>query len=203
MKETTADISTLIQDDLNFNKGTARGEEMLDYSIKAFGVGKGVLVDENNRIVAGNKTVQAAIKAGIKKIRIVETDGTELVAVKRTDVDLDTKKGREFALADNVVGNVNFDIDYSKVREAMDKVEMHPEIWDVEMPKDKTLARWDGGPNEGASKFASFAFNVYNIIMSDDESEVLQEKAKAYNKEHGTMDGFIGMLIKEYYERNK
>lgn len=56
MKETTADISTLIQDDLNFNKGTARGEEMLDYSIKAFGVGKGAFLDEDNftgNLVAG------------------------------------------------------------------------------------------------------------------------------------------------------
>lgn len=203
MKETTADISTLIQDDLNFNKGTAQGEKMLDYSIKAFGVGKGVLVDENYRIVAGNKTVQAAIKAGIKKIRIVETDGTELVAVKRTDVDLDTKKGREFALADNVVGNVNFDIDYSKVNKAMERVEMHPEIWDVEMPKEKTLARWEKDPFKGAARLNTFSFNVYSIIMSEEESEALQKKAKAYNKEHGTMDGFIGQLIKEYNERNK
>ena len=35
--------------------------------------------DKNGNIIAGNKTQKAAIEAGIKKVRIVETTGDELV----------------------------------------------------------------------------------------------------------------------------
>jgi hypothetical protein len=35
---------------------------------------------------------------------IVESDGTKPIYVKRTDIDLDSKQGREMALADNATG---------------------------------------------------------------------------------------------------
>lgn len=192
----------LVQDDLNFNKGTVEGEGMLSRSIERFGVGRGVVVDKDNRIVAGNKTVASAIKNGIKRIRVVETEGDQLVAVKRTDVDIDTKKGREFALADNVVGNVNFEIDMDNVREAMERVELHPEIWDVDVPAEKTMRRFEQGSVKGES-LNIFCFNIYKITMSDGEARVLKGLAKTYKKEHGSMNGFIGDLISKYNERNK
>ena len=40
-------------------------------------------------------------------MRIIETQGDELVAVKRTDVDLNTQKGREMAFADNATASVD------------------------------------------------------------------------------------------------
>ena len=45
--------------------------------------------------------------AGIKKVRVIESDGTELIAVKRTDISIDSKEGRELALADNLTTQVN------------------------------------------------------------------------------------------------
>ena len=41
------------------------------------------------------------------KVKIVESDGTEIIAVRRTDLDLDSKEGREMALADNVTAQKN------------------------------------------------------------------------------------------------
>lgn len=105
------DINELTQDAHNFNKGTAKGKKLMDKSLKELGAGRSILVDKNGNIIAGNKTQQAAIKAGIKKVRVIETDGTELVAVKRTDVDLDTRKGRDLALADNATSRLNLDWD--------------------------------------------------------------------------------------------
>ena len=58
------------------------------------------LVDRNGNIIAGNKSQQAAIAAGIKKVRVIETTGDELVAVKRTDVDIDSAEGRKMAYLD-------------------------------------------------------------------------------------------------------
>jgi hypothetical protein len=202
MEERQIDIEALVQDDLNFNKGCAEGEKMIDYSLEHFGCGRSVVLDKNNRIIAGNKTAASAIKAGIKKVRVVEVTGDKLVAVKRTDVDLDTKQGREFALADNITANVNFNIDMEKVKEAMERVEMHPEIWNVEVPQSNT----DGPDRFGGDKnttvqVESFKFGVYDIVLSKAESEELQRRAKAYGKEHGKMDGFINTLLDEYYER--
>ena len=92
-------IEELIQDDKNFNKGTKRGKVLMKHSLQKFGAGRSVLIDKNNRLVAGNKTQEMAKEEGIKDVIIVETDGKTLVAVKRTDVDLDTPEGREMALA--------------------------------------------------------------------------------------------------------
>ena len=58
------------------------------------------LLDWNGNIIAGNKSQQAAIAAGIKRVRVIETTGDELVAVKRTDVDIDSAEGRKMAYLD-------------------------------------------------------------------------------------------------------
>jgi DNA modification methylase len=58
-----------------------------------------VVIDEDNRILAGNGTVDAAKRAGISKVRVIETDGDEIIAVKRSGLTEDQKIG--LALADN------------------------------------------------------------------------------------------------------
>ena len=62
----------------------------MERSLNELGAGRSILIDKNDNIIAGNKTQEAAIKAGITKVRVVETTGDELVAVKRTDVDIDS-----------------------------------------------------------------------------------------------------------------
>jgi len=104
-------LSELTPDDRNYNKGTAAGKSMIEKSLKKNGAGRSILLDKNNRIIAGNKTVENAISAGLENVLIVETTGDQIVAVKRTDIDLDTKKGREMALADNATAVANIDWD--------------------------------------------------------------------------------------------
>ena len=106
MSKELIDIEELIQDTLNFNKGTYEGEGLIKKSLERFKAGRSVLIDKNNNIIAGNKTVSAAATMGMK-VRVIETTGEELVAVKRTDIDLDSKEGRELALADNRTAQIN------------------------------------------------------------------------------------------------
>ena len=94
------DIRDIIPDDHNFNKGTEKGRGMIEKSFRELGAGRSILLDKNNRIIAGNKSQQAAIAAGIKMVRVIETTGDELVAVKRTDVDIDSAEGRKMAYLD-------------------------------------------------------------------------------------------------------
>ena len=70
---------------------------MIEKSFREFGAGRSILLDKNGRVIAGNKSQQAAIAAGIKRVRVIETTGDELVAVKRTDVYIDSAEGRKMA----------------------------------------------------------------------------------------------------------
>ena len=115
MSEKIVDIQTLVQDDHNFNKGTEAGRQLMERSFSELGAGRSILVDKDGRIIAGNKSQKAAIAAGIKKVRIIETTGDELVAVKRTDISLDSKQGRELALADNLTTQINLDWDQAEL----------------------------------------------------------------------------------------
>jgi len=105
-------ISDLTPDKQNANKGTPRGLKMLDDSLRENGAGRSILIDKHGVIVAGNKTVERAADIGIEDVIVVETDGTKLVAVKRTDLDLETDaSARRLAYADNRVGQVDLDFD--------------------------------------------------------------------------------------------
>jgi hypothetical protein len=101
-------ITDLQFDDKNFNLGSEYGAKLLDNSFSKFGAGRSVLVDKNNRLIAGNKSAEMFGQLGNENIIIVETTGDELVVVKRTDIDLDSQQGREMALADNQVSKINF-----------------------------------------------------------------------------------------------
>lgn len=103
-------ISDLIPDLHNANKGTPRGRGMLEKSLSKYGAGRSILIDKNNRIIAGNKTAEVAGAIGIENIRIIETNGKEIVAVKRTDLDLESDNAaRELAFADNRTAEVSIE----------------------------------------------------------------------------------------------
>ena len=80
-------ISELKPDTNNANKGTERGQYMVDHSISQYGAGRSILIDRDNNVIAGNKTLQAAVDAGLVDVEVVEVDGSKLVAVKRVDLD--------------------------------------------------------------------------------------------------------------------
>lgn len=105
-------VSGLLQDDRNANKGTERGRGLLEASLRKYGAGRSVLTDRNNKLIAGNKTSEIAVDdLGMETI-VVETDGTKLVVVKRTDLDLDQDStARELAFADNRIGQLSLDWD--------------------------------------------------------------------------------------------
>jgi hypothetical protein len=111
MAKQSTKISDLIADDKNFNKGSEFGNSLIEKSFRKFGAGRSILIDKNNRIIAGNKSVENAMAIGMEDVQIVESDGTKIIAVKRTDIDLDSEQGREMALADNASAKANIVFD--------------------------------------------------------------------------------------------
>ena len=128
-----ASIDSLIPDNKNFNKGTEFGEHLMDESLRKFGLGRSILIDKNNRIIAGNKTAEKAADIGFDNVIIVETNGNSLVAVKRTDIDLDSAKGRELALADNATSKANLSFDTDLIMQEAEKFDFDPEDWGIPM----------------------------------------------------------------------
>jgi hypothetical protein len=108
-------FSDFTPDDRNANKGTERGTGLIEKSLRTYGAGRSILADKHGKIIAGNKTLEGCASIGIDKVRVVETDGTELVVVQRTDLDLNSKAARELAIVDNRAGQVSLEWDFPEL----------------------------------------------------------------------------------------
>ena len=111
----TGKLSELTPDHSNANRGTERGRYALEASLRKYGAGRSILIDRNGRINAGNKTAETAADVGIDDVIVVQTDGRQVVAVQRTDLDLDSNEARELAYADNRVGQLDLDFDPAQI----------------------------------------------------------------------------------------
>lgn len=135
-----AKITDLTLDDRNANQGTERGDFMLTQSLQKFGAGRSVLLDKHGNVIGGNKTTAKFGEIGLEDVIIVQTNGRQLVAVQRTDLDIDSPEGREMALADNRVGEVNLSWDAGALAEIGQEVDLgqwftpdEMAAWDVEL----------------------------------------------------------------------
>jgi len=114
-------VSDLIPDPKNANRGTERGAQVLEQSLSKYGTGRSILIDKNSRVIAGNKTLETAGSIGIDDVIVVPSDGKKLIAVQRTDLDLETDPAaRELAYADNRVGQLNLDWDTEQMTADID-----------------------------------------------------------------------------------
>lgn len=91
-------------DKKNYRKHSEQNKKRIRKSLTECGAGRSVLVDKDGCLIAGNGVFEQAEKMGIKT-RVVETDGTELVVVKRTDIGTDDPKRKTLALADNATSD--------------------------------------------------------------------------------------------------
>lgn len=125
LQATELDLATLVPDRRNANKGTAKGRGLLAASISDLGAGRSVVVDAKGQIVAGNKSVQAFVEAGMADAIVIDSDGTRPIVVRRTDWDLDDRQGpaRRYAYADNRVGELDLSWDVDILMEDQDLVE--------------------------------------------------------------------------------
>jgi hypothetical protein len=92
-------IHDLHYDERNARRHTPKNLQMIEDSINELGMGRSILIDEENNIIAGNGTVESAILAGKIKVKVVEATGEEIVAVRRTNLSEEQKV--RMALFDN------------------------------------------------------------------------------------------------------
>jgi uncharacterized membrane-anchored protein len=106
-------LTELIQDPKNANRGRKRGSEAVEQSLRDLGSGRSILVDRNGVVIAGNKTAAGAAAAGLDPdVIVVESDGSKLIVVQRTDLDLETDpKAKALAVADNRTAELGLEWD--------------------------------------------------------------------------------------------
>lgn len=159
------DISDLKFDDKNSNKHTQKGMGLLEKSLQQFGAGRSILIDKDNNIIAGNGIVEAAGQVGLDKVKIIETDGTEIVAVKRTDVSLNSAQGREMALADNATALADIKWDEPVVEETAEQWEFNIEKWGL----DFSTEPHDYFGDERERTYKSTNLDKYDVNRADNK----------------------------------
>ncbi len=130
---TSLKIADLIQDDRNANKGTKRGHRAVADSLKLYGAGRSILIDKAGRIIAGNKTAANAAAAGIDDVILVPSDGTKIIAVQRTDLDLNDPKAKELAIADNRAAELGLEWDPEVLSQLATELNLKPFFTDAEL----------------------------------------------------------------------
>lgn len=84
----------------NYRKHNDKNKKLIQKSLKECGAGRSIVIDNEGEIIAGNGIYEQAQKLGLKT-KIIETDGSELVVVKRTDLQTDDDKRKQLAVMDN------------------------------------------------------------------------------------------------------
>ncbi|RRB13456.1 hypothetical protein EHT87_14365 [Larkinella knui] len=164
----------MIPDDRNANVGTEYGGHLLQKSLQKLGAGRSILLDKNNRVIAGNKTLETAAALGLENVQIVESDGKTIIAVKRTDLDLDSKRGREMALADNKVSQVNLSFDADVVDDIAADFDVDLNEWGFDSiePEEKKISL-----PSGEKEFKQMTF-----ILTDDQAKRVESAIKLVKK---------------------
>ena len=93
----------LIQDEHNYRKHSDTNKARIKKSIDEAGLGRSVVIDADGVLIAGNGVQQVVDKD--TPVKVVETDGTELVVVKRTDLHSGDPRRKTLALADNATAD--------------------------------------------------------------------------------------------------
>lgn len=100
------------QDKRNYRRHSDKNKRIIKKSLDEFGAGRSILIDNEGEIIAGNGVKE---QWGDKPIKVVETDGTELIVVKRTDLNTNDEKRKQLALIDNHASDTSeFDFDLIK-----------------------------------------------------------------------------------------
>lgn len=114
--EKKSTVKALKLDPKNANKHSEYGTGLLENSIRENGFGRSIVISNDNVVIAGNGTVEGSVAVGMENVRIIETDGKELIAVKRTDIKSNTAQFYKMALADNIVAQKNIVMDIELVQ---------------------------------------------------------------------------------------
>ena len=101
------------QDKRNYRIHDDRNKDLIKKSIDECGLGRSIVIDNDNEIIGGNGIVSQLPEN--TPIKVIETKGDELVVVKRVDLSSEDEKRKKLAIMDNSTSDSSkFDIELLK-----------------------------------------------------------------------------------------
>lgn len=124
-------------DKRNYRKHSDKNKALIKKSLEECGAGRSILIDAEDEIIAGNGVYEQAKALNIP-VKIVETDGSELIAVKRTDLQTADIQRQRLAVMDNSANDTSeFDIVLLQEDfEVPDLQDMGVDVPDIEIDED-------------------------------------------------------------------
>ncbi len=152
---------------------------MLRRSLEKLGAGRSIVVDAQNRTIGGAHVLEVAAELGLPATEI-ETDGTELIIVKRTDLDYDADgRARELSIADNRTAEVGIQFDYDKLMDTAKELDISDWFSDVELERiTKDMEKFTGD----------------NILPLDELEDDEKVKVMKLTLSHSTYSQFESIL---------
>lgn len=128
----------------NARRHSPRNLSMIGEALERVGAARSVVIDDAGKILAGEGVVREALKRGLR-LRVVDTDGRTLIAVRRRG--LDEKQKTDLALYDNRPGELA--------------------EWDADQIRKLTEESWDLSPFFTADELAI-------LLMPDEPQDALE-----------------------------
>lgn len=177
-------IKNLKPDPRNARKHNPRNIGMVEESLQEVGAARSIVIDENNVVLAGNGVIEAAGNAGITKLKVVDADGSTIIAVRRTG--LTAKQKTRLALFDNRAAELaEWDAGV-----LADLLKDDPDVFKGQWSKDEIAKLLNMSKNDGENESAALGEKYEIMIACASESE--QEKLlKRFTKEGLKCKAFI------------
>ena len=138
-------LKDLKQDKRNYRKHNDRNISLIRKSVDDCGLGRSIVIDNENEIIAGNGLVSAISKN--TPIKVIESTGKELIVVKRTDLSTKDEKRKKLAVMDNSASDSSeFDLELLKLD--FDDFKLQEMGIDIETTEEETEIVEDEVPEE-------------------------------------------------------
>lgn len=193
-------LEDLTPDTQNANKGSERGGQAIEESLQRVGAARSIVVDRNGVIIAGNHVHEKAVAAGLG-MKLVKTNGHDLVVVQREDIDAieEPAKAKEIAYRDNRANELSLTWDAEQLSADLDAGLVPDGLWtDAEMAhalKSLELQAASGGApdadtTEGAVDHAATAdsshVRMVQLFLTTETQPAFLEWAEQLQAAYGT-----------------
>lgn len=179
------EIKDLKKDKRNYRIHNQRNLDLIKKSVDEVGFGRAIVIDNENEIIAGNGLVSSVDKN--TKIKVVESDGSELIVVKRTDLATNDEKRKQLAIMDNSTSDSSeFDLELlqedfatSELYElGIDIIDSDDEVEDITYTKKITSPVYEITMDREPSNEECINLEKYNELVAEIESAEINDEDK-------------------------
>ena len=202
--ETLADLTP---DPRNARKHNPRNVGMLEKALGEVGAARSIVIDERGVVLAGNATIEAAARAGIEKVQVVDADGETIIAVRRTG--LTAKQKSRLALYDNRTAELaDWDADViadllATERELLDGLFADDELARLTMTASAIddAAAYGALPSEDRAPFQQMTFTLHDTQVQtiNEATKIAKAQGAFVDSENENSNGNALARICETY----